>query len=529
MSLSKRNFYYSILISLIFVALVAGYFAFMLPSLYADYVSRENLKSVVSMHKGFVETGSYENLEVVNPTGSFSIELPFEGSDITMTGKFYQMTVSVKDERLTAALDSLKGVLAAWEAGEETWGNDSFDEESKAEMEELADFVLQSLQTKDRSVDIKLKLSGGEEMVYDEAKSRVHTIDGILVLENAIEDGENQYISYIAAERAGDRYVFTLLPAMTPKMDEITPIVFGSLPMIGAVVLLLVLLFSQMYSKGIVNPIIRLADYALQVKNMQISEIWPIQMKRRDEIGQLAEELNEMQQKLRDSYLELEEKNRLLEDENKRQEVFLRASSHQLKTPVTAALLLVDGMLGKIGKYQDWEKHLPKVKAQLLSMRKIIEEILSLNHTFEQAPVQETDLRELCEEVLGQFEVQAAGKGLQIIRTGNGGCVKTKKEVLERIIDNLISNAVRYTPDGGKIEIRYESDRVFIENFGSRIPEEILPHIFEPFVSSERKEKGHGLGLYVVSYYAAAAGCQVEIRNGENSVVTEVIFKESLL
>ncbi len=70
----------------------------------------------------------------------------------------------------------------------------------------------------------------------------------------------------------------------------------------------------------------------------------------------------------------------MLEEENERQEVFLRASSHQLKTPVAAAPLLVEGMMNEVGKYKDTKRYLPEVKKQLMAIRRIVEDILYLNH-----------------------------------------------------------------------------------------------------------------------------------------------------
>lgn len=527
MSLSKRNFCYSILISLIFVALVAGYFTFMLPSLYADYVRKDNIESVIALHNGFVEKGSYENLEVKNPTSCFSVEVPFEGNDITLTGKFYQLTLSIKEEQLLETLDAFRDRLKNPQAGLEVQEDFMLPEEgwNNKNIEEFLDTVLAGFQTEESPMAMKLKLPQVNEFIYDEARSKAYfSGDELFVLENTIADSENQYISYIVLQQLEDRFVFTILPAVTPKMDEITPIVFGSLPMIGAVVLLLVLLFSQIYSKGIVAPIIQLADYTQSMKNRKLSDIQPFEIKRKDEIGMLSAELNEMYQKLKHNYQELETKNQLLEDENKRQEVFLRASSHQLKTPVTAALLLIEGMMGNIGKYKDRDEYLPQVKAQLLSMRKMIEDILSINHNVEIMPVQEVNIKELVEDILGRFRVQMANQELRLIQTGEGSRLSMKKELAEKILDNLIANAVRYTPQREKIEIRIEKDVVQIQNYGCQIPEDILPHIYEPFVSSERTEKGHGLGLYIAAYYARLSGWQIEIQNAENSVLARLIF-----
>ena len=162
-------------------------------------------------------------------------------------------------------------------------------------------------------------------------------------------------------------------------MNEIRPIVFQSLPMLAAVIFLLVLLFSQVYSRGIVSPVVRLVQHTQQMKNSRHFQVIPMDRKltmRKDEIGILAAAIESLYHTVQAGYEALEEKNQALAEENKRQEVLLKASSHQLKTPISAALLLVDGMANKVGKYQDTQTYLPRVKEQLLSMKKMVEDIL---------------------------------------------------------------------------------------------------------------------------------------------------------
>ena len=71
---------------------------------------------------------------------------------------------------------------------------------------------------------------------------------------------------------------------------------------------------------------------------------------------------------------------------------------------------------------------------------------------------------------------------------------------LKHIIDNLLSNATKYSPQGAKIIVRTLPNQLQIFNSGVWIEEELLPHIFEPFVTGNKNIKNHGLGLYIVSY-----------------------------
>ena len=343
--------------------------------------------------------------------------------------------------------------------------------------------------------------------------------DNIIVFEGGIIDDTNEYTSYIAAGRTSDALILSFLPVMTPQMNEITPVVLSSLPMLMAVVFLIVLIASRMFSRKIVIPVIRLAQYAEEVKMAGHMEIEPLSVTSKDEIGELGATLNELYGQLRLQYQALEQKNQALAQENKRQEVFLRASSHQLKTPVTAALLLVEGMMNEVGKYKDTQKYLPQVKQQLKIMQKIVEDILYLNHCTEHMEKESFDLKGLADEIVLGYQVQASTNNLTFRIEGASGPVCTDRDMLKKIVDNLVSNAVSYTPAGNLIQVTLEEKCLKIFNHGGHIEESLLPDIYEPFVSSDVQKKGRGLGLYILSYYAQILGCDVKIVNESGGVL----------
>jgi signal transduction histidine kinase len=304
--------------------------------------------------------------------------------------------------------------------------------------------------------------------------------------------------------------------------------------MIIAIALLLVLLSSQVFSRMIIIPIIKLARHAEYMKEAKNLKLEPAAITGHDEISSLGESLNGLYQKIQESYQELEVKNQYLAEENKRQEVFLRASSHQLKTPITAALLLVQGMISEVGKYKDVKEYLPQVKQQLQSMQKIVEDILYLNHCSQNLQKEPIVLAELVDECINSYRIQIEEKSLLLMTEGQEPKLETDRELFKNILDNLLSNAIHFTPEGGKISISYDAHRLCIINYGTTIAEELLPHIFEPFVTSanvieqnssgSRGNNGHGLGLYVVAYYAKFLHCQVKIHNIPQGVMAELIY-----
>nr|WP_279289750.1 ATP-binding protein [Anaerocolumna cellulosilytica] len=96
---------------------------------------------------------------------------------------------------------------------------------------------------------------------------------------------------------------------------------------------------------------------------------------------------------------------------------------------------------------------------------------------------------------------------------------------MKMIIDNLLNNAVFHTPDNGHIHIIQSVKKLQIINYGTSIPEKLLPHIFEPFVTSNNRQKGHGLGLYIVRYYAQCLKCEVSVHNINHGVEAVVVWK----
>ncbi|WP_455714444.1 sensor histidine kinase [Anaerosporobacter sp.] len=340
-------------------------------------------------------------------------------------------------------------------------------------------------------------------------------------------DGSNYYTSYMACSMKNGMTLITFLPVMTPRMSEIRPVVIQSLPMIIVVTILIILLATQVFARKIISPIQKLAYHADYVKKTGILEKEREIASGEDEIALLSQSLNSLYEQLNHNYEELEKSNLLLQEQNQRQEVFLRASSHQLKTPVAAAMLLVDGMIQKIGKYSDSETYLPKLKEQLKSMQKMIEDILYLSHcegNMKMEPIQVEDILTACQT---NYLIQLEEKNLTIEQEVTAVSMKTDGELLYKIIDNLISNAVKYADCGTKIRITLNKSGLCIHNRCEGILLELLPHIFEPFVSSETKEKGHGLGLYVVHYYSKLLGYQVEVKNVSDGVEAYIYFGES--
>lgn len=481
--LDYKNRFYSILLALILLCFLVGYFLYMLPSLYVDYRMEQNLKSAKMQHREYVKNGTYEGIQVAGSANSVSVKIPYAGDSVFLAGPSFHIELTAKEGYAKTILTELQALLSEYK------DISSLSEENNEQLShnmEAAFTRWKELLETEREDFFSLPFTAAaafeNTMEYKSQYTKIHTAsEHCIVIEAVAADNVNTYTTYFAMEDIGDSFVLTILTSMTPDMNEIRPVVLQSLPMICVVVLLLVLIFSQVYSRGILTPL----------------------------------------------YAALERQNKALSEENKRQEIFMRASSHKLKTPLSAALLLLDGMIHQVGKYHDTKEYLPKVKSQLLSMGKMIEDILSLNHCKEQLQLQALNLIAVLDKCLVAYRVAISDRKLQISRPDvKELIIVTDEYLLTQILDNLISNAVKYTPHGESIEISVTAHALTIKNHGVTIPEDILPHVFDPFVSGnhENDSTGHGLGLYIASYYAKQLNASLLVENHAHSVAASIIF-----
>lgn len=541
MKLSKKTLLYSLILALIMVLFLVGYFILMLPALYVSYAEDSNYEEIMAVHKNYMADGSYDKLSVKNAMNMVTLEIPGGENCVNIINAYMNLNVIIKDEELREIIREIKGRL----------GNLN-DDTTTVKEEELKDYftkikdrlILDNMLPEDYPVE--LELSFNKESEWKKQSAKVMSVsDNRLAVETSVTDGNNYYTAYFVIDNGkADSLVISMLSVITPGMKEIRPIILQSLPMIVAVIFFLMLILSQIFSNKIVTPIIRLADYAgklnltrkdkmepfdigLADKNKEHRSKWRRKKNpkhEKDEITELGETLYQLYEKLHSNYLLLGEKAQALEEENKRQEVFLRASSHQLKTPIAAALLLVEGMMDEIGKYKNTKETLPKVKEQIMSMKKIVEEILYLNHSTDDVQMSEISVDLAVKDVISAYQVQIQDREIALHVEGKPFTAWTNMEILKKIIDNLMSNAVNHTIQKGLIKIIYENPRLIIWNQGDNIPDSLLPHVFEPFVSSDDRQKGKGLGLYVVSWYGKLLEIRVEIKNTTDGVRVSLEF-----
>ena len=518
MNLSKKTFMYSSLLSGMILFIIIIYFIVMLPSLYIDYISKRNYQAINKIQEDYIKNEDYSNIYSPNPSGTISVKIPSTGKDIYASNTFGTAKITIKDDEidLINLLDEVR-----------YYANNIY------EIKEIENYDIEFLETLKKSfykdnfiyeLPVKFEFNkSNNENIFAEGSSKINIVgDDTIILELNSFDGINYYTIFSAVTVNDGDIIISLLSVMTPKIGEIRSIVFQSLPMIISVIVLIILISTYYFSRKIITPVKKLANHAEFIKNNNINKVYPIEIAGEDEISYLGNTLNELYSKLNESFNTLEEKNKLLIAENKRQDVFLRASSHQLKTPVASALLLVEGMIDEVGKYKNTKEYLPKLKEQIQSIRKIIDEILNLNN--KAVNKKKVNIKALIYEIIASHEIEIKEKKILLDKELENIIEETDYHLIYKIIDNLITNAITYTEKNNNIKITLEENKLEIINYGSYIDEELLPNIFDAFVSSNTESRGSGLGLYIVHYYSNLLGYKIEVNNIESGVEAILYF-----
>lgn len=368
--------------------------------------------------------------------------------------------------------------------------------------------------------------SCAEAAGWVEAVSESPIISQVIIAENdvvedagipfALSDGTGATLMIRGGQRAVNQSV--------EAMKQILP--FLLLVIVG-----ISLLGSFFYARYITKPIVSISQIARRIARLDFGARWRV--KRADEIGTLGESLNQLSDNLSGALAELEQANQALrrdmdrERELDRQRLaFFSAASHELKTPVTILKGQLSGMLAQVGVYRDREKYLARALGVTGRMEGLIREILTISRLESGGfalNAAEVSLAGLIQKQLTLDEELIDQKRLRVRTEMEPDIVlQGSAHLLANALDNVLMNAIVYSPPGATIRIRFTGRSVSIENTGVSIPEDALPQLFTAFYrveqSRNRKSGGSGLGLYLVKRILELHGATCSVENAPDGV-----------
>jgi two-component system phosphate regulon sensor histidine kinase PhoR len=204
---------------------------------------------------------------------------------------------------------------------------------------------------------------------------------------------------------------------------------------------------------------------------------------------------------------------------------FVANVSHELKTPLTSIKGFVETLLsGALHDTKKAEQFLRRIDVNVERLHYLVSDLLSLARIESQgvevalAPV---DWRAVLRDVLRRHRHAAEQKGLALSADEHSLVVMGDTEAMTQVLDNLVDNALQYTPAPGRVHVRLESrDGVgvlSVEDTGVGIPKEDLERVFERFYRVDKARSravgGTGLGLSIVKHLVLAMHGQVTVES----------------
>jgi signal transduction histidine kinase len=280
----------------------------------------------------------------------------------------------------------------------------------------------------------------------------------------------------------------------------------------------LVILVSILFSRYISKPILQLESAARDIAEGNVERT--LNLDREDEFGQLADSLNRMAERFR---ADNEEMKKLYE----KQSQFFADITHEIRNPlhtITGSLEMLE--MDTLSEEKK-EHYLKTAARQAERINRLFVDLKTLQHYDSDSYFIEKksfDIKTVINQVFSIYRPHAQKKNLEIQYDEKSGIVYADPDKIEQVLENLISNAVKYTNEG-KIEIKVEEAdkgyQIHVIDSGIGISEEHLSRLFDRFYRTDkarsRDKGGTGLGLAVVKSILSAHNSDIFVKSKPGS------------
>jgi two-component system phosphate regulon sensor histidine kinase PhoR len=205
---------------------------------------------------------------------------------------------------------------------------------------------------------------------------------------------------------------------------------------------------------------------------------------------------------------------------------FVANASHELRTPLTSIRGFVEALEdGGLEEPETAKRFLSRIRANADRMAALVDDLLELSRLESGAlapTLEPLDCSAVAADVVASFAKIAARKSIRLeARDAPTPLVSGDSDRLRRILEHLVDNALKYTPDGGQVTVHVAPGDggalVSVEDTGPGISSEHLPRLFERFyrvdTARSRELGGTGLGLSIVKHLAESMGASVRVRS----------------
>jgi heavy metal sensor kinase len=273
--------------------------------------------------------------------------------------------------------------------------------------------------------------------------------------------------------------------------------------------------------RRMLKPIEEITQTAHEIQSRDLSR--RIEIKNNDELGKLSATLNQAFEHLQKSL--------------ERQRQFTNDASHELQTPLAIVKGEATLALTQERSKEEYQKALESISQEITHIFSIVSKLLTLARAdsgTEQLNLADINLKTFLEDIAADIQVLSERKQLTFQADLPENLVIKGDEVqLRELFLNLLDNAIKFTPSGGKISFsldrQNEIAKVTVRDTGIGISKEHLPYIFERFYRVNRthaeNDEGSGLGLAICQHIVETHGGQIEVKSqvGEGSTFTVIL------
>ena len=211
---------------------------------------------------------------------------------------------------------------------------------------------------------------------------------------------------------------------------------------------------------------------------------------------------------------------------------FVSNVSHELRSPLASIKALTESLQdGAVDEPEVAADFMERIQRDVARMGSLVDDLLALSRLESgQTPLDlgPLDLRALTDDLVDSYSTHSNGVRIEQTMPTSLPLVTGDEGMVRQVLVNLLENALKFTPDGGRIGVAAVTGDEFVEisvkDSGAGIPPEHLPHVFERFykVDRARRDGGTGLGLAIVKHIVQAHGgdVRVESREGSGSTFT---------
>lgn len=286
-----------------------------------------------------------------------------------------------------------------------------------------------------------------------------------------------------------------------------------ALVLASSAALMLGMLAAHSLSRRLVRPLKQLEERA----HLAARGDWttPVEVVGQDELASLSRAFAAMLSELQSMW--------------DRQQRFVSHASHEFRTPLTRIKLRTEALAnGALQEPEVAQKFVDELDREVDRLASLTDTLLSLGRLEERATLRVEDPLPVMKRAVLRWEPESLRRGLRLQSElpEELPSLALPTGALDTVIDNLLANAVKYTPEGGEIVAKASCDEAMVvftvHNSGPGISADHLPHVFERFYRADptRGSQGFGLGLALVRAAVEAAGGEVSVQSSAGQGAT---------